>query len=111
LGAAARRALKAVEAGRAIAWIPAAVAAEIALLRERNRIDVGVPQLRTAMERTPGLQFLILDLRQVEEFTLLTAINDPFDRLILSACRVTGAQLISRDLSMIASKVVRSVWD
>jgi PIN domain nuclease of toxin-antitoxin system len=103
--------MTAVETGRAIAWIPAAVAAEIALLRERERIAVGVPQLRTAIEQTPGLQFLTLDLRQVEEFASLTAIKDPFDRLIISACRVTGAQLISRDTNLTASKIVRSLWD
>jgi len=111
LGNAARRALEAVEAGRSIAWIPAAVAAEIALLRERDRIGVGLPQLRTALEQTPGLQFLALDFPQIEMFATLTAIKDPFDRLIVSACRITGARLITRDGNLLDSKVVMTLWD
>jgi PIN domain nuclease of toxin-antitoxin system len=111
LGSAARSALEAVESGRARGWIPAAVAAEIALLRERNRIGIGVPELRTAMEQAPSLQFLTLDLRQIEEFAALASIRDPFDRLIVGACRVTGARLISRDRNLQESKLVRAIWD
>lgn len=111
LGKAARRALETVEAGRSIAWIPAAVAAEIALLRERDKIGVGLLQLRTALEQTPGLKFLALDLLQIETFATLMAIKDPFDRLILSACRVTGARLITRDSTLLESKVVPALWD
>ncbi len=111
LGSGARRALKAVEAGETIGWIPAAVALEMALLRERGRIEVGLPQLRAAMEQAPGLRFLALDLLQIEEFSSLTAIKDPFDRLILSACRVTGSRLITKDTNLLESKIVRTVWD
>ena len=110
LGKAARRALEAVEAGRSIAWIPAAVAAEITLLRERDKIGVGLPQLRTALEQAPGLKFLALDLLQIETFAALTAIKDPFDRLIVSACRVTGAHLITRDGTLLESKIVPALW-
>jgi PIN domain nuclease of toxin-antitoxin system len=111
LGKAARRALEAVEAGRSIAWIPAAVAAEIALLRERGKIGIGLPQLRTALEQSPGLKFLALDLLQVETFAMLTAVKDPFDRLILSACRVIGARLITRDGTLLDSTIVPVLWD
>jgi PIN domain nuclease of toxin-antitoxin system len=111
LGKAARRALEAVEAGRSIAWIPAAVVAEIVLLRERDRIGLGLPQLRMAFEQTPGLKFLALDFSQIEMFAMLTAIKDPFDRFILSACRVTGARLITRDNVLLESKVVPALWD
>ena len=72
---------------------------------------MGIPQLRTAIEQTPGLQFLALDFPQIEEFAALTSIKDPFDRLILSPCRVTGARLITRDRNLRESKVVRSLWE
>jgi len=111
LGPAARSALETIEAGRAKGWVPAAVAAEIALLRERDRIGIGIPELRTAFEQTPNLDFLPLDLLQVEEFAALASIQDPFDRLIVGACRVAGARLISRDQRLQESKLIRTVWD
>ena len=111
LGTAARRALQEVERGRAIVWIPAVVAIEIALLRERGRIGVGLPQLREALAQASGLQFLALDLQQIDEFAVLTSIKDPFDRLILSACRATGARLITKDANLLDSKIVHTVWD
>jgi PIN domain nuclease of toxin-antitoxin system len=97
LGKAARRALAGAEAGQAIAWIPAAVVAELVLLRELGRIEVGLPELRTAMEQAPSLRFLPLDLAQLDEFAAHRSIRDPFDRLIVSACRAVDAGLITRD--------------
>jgi PIN domain nuclease of toxin-antitoxin system len=111
LGKAARQALAAVEAGGAVAWIPAAVVAELLLLRERGPSGIGLPELRIAMEQGPGLAFLPLDLRQVDEFAALIAIRDPFDRLIVGACRATGAQLVTKDATLARSGLVRTVWD
>lgn len=53
LGTKARRAMRSVEAGRGEAWIPAAVVAEIVLLRELGRIEIGLAHLTTAMEHAP----------------------------------------------------------
>lgn len=111
LGKAARRALASVEAGRTVAWVPAAVAAEIVVLRELDRIRIGLPELRTAMERSSFLRFLALDLRQLDEFAAHRSIADPFDRLIVSACRAIDARLVSRDTALAASGLVRVVWD
>ena len=96
LGKAARRALRQVEAGDAIAWIPAAVVAEIVMLRELGRTRIGLPELETVIEQAGSFRFLALDLRQLDEFAALTAIRDPFDRLILSACRSAGARRAAR---------------
>ncbi len=96
LGAAAQAALRNVEEGRGIAWIPA-VAAEVVLLREVGRISIGLQQLMSAMERTPSLRFLALDLPQLSEFAAHTGIRDPFDRLIIGACRTVGAKLVTKD--------------
>jgi PIN domain nuclease of toxin-antitoxin system len=111
LGKAARRALSAVESGGTTAWIPAAVVAELILLRELGRIEIGLPELRTALEQAPGLRFLALDLRQLEEFAAHTSIRDPFDRLIASACRVVDGRLITRDDSLRRSGLIRTIWN
>ncbi len=110
LGKAARRALRQVEAGRAIAWIPAAVVAEIVLLRELGRTRIGLPELKTAVEHAASFRFLALDLRQLDEFAALTGIRDPFDRLILSACRAVDAKLITKDEALRESGLVGTLW-
>jgi PIN domain nuclease of toxin-antitoxin system len=110
LGAAARRGLRQIEAGRATAWVPAAVAAEIVLLRELGRIGIGLAELKTAMEKAPSLRFLPLDLAQVNEFAAHSGVRDPFDRLIISACRTVGAKLMTRDRFLHDSGLVQAVW-
>lgn len=110
LGKKARGAMQSVEEGRNEGWIPAAVAAEIVMLRELGRIEIGLAHLETAMEEAPGLRFLSLDLRQLDEFQALGAIRDPFDRLIVSAARAVGAKLVTRDRSLAGLGLVRTVW-
>lgn len=110
LGAGARRALKDVEAGRAVAWIPAAVVAEIVLLRELDRIRIGLPELAAVFEDGSAFRFLPLDFRQLDEFSAHRALRDPFDRLIISACRAVRASLVTRDESLERSGLVRVLW-
>lgn len=110
LGAAARKALRRVESGHGRAWIPAAVVAEVVLLRELGRTTVGLPELRSAMEGAAELRFLPLDIDQLDQFAALAAIRDPFDRLILGAARSIGAKLISRDAGLAASGLAEVVW-
>lgn len=110
LGAKASRALEKVEAGASVAWIPAAVVAEIVLLRELGRIEFGLAQLKTAMEEASGLRFLPLDLRQLDEFAALGAIRDPFDRLIVGAARAASAKLVTRDRAIGEQGLVQTLW-
>jgi PIN domain nuclease of toxin-antitoxin system len=110
LGSKARRALRSVETGEGVAWVPAAVVAEIVLLRELGRIEIGLAHLKTAMEEAPGLRFLPLDLHQLDEFAALGAIRDPFDRLIVSASRALEAKLVTRDRSIGELGLVQTLW-
>lgn len=111
LGRAVRTLLKRAESGGLTVWIPAAVAAEIVMLRELGRTDIGLPELQMAMDHAPSLRFLPLNLRQLDEFAALSGIRDPFDRLLAGACRAVGGQLATRDEALRASGVVRTVWD
>jgi len=111
LGKAARRALRQVEAGRAIAWIPAAVVAEVVLLGELGRVRIGLPELRAAMDAAPAFRFLPLDLKQLDEFAAHAGIRDPFDRLIVSACRAVQAALVTKDEALWESRLVRTLWN
>ena len=110
LGHEAREALGRVESGRAQAWVPAAVVAEVVILRDLGRVRVGLPELRKAMESAPSLRFLPLDLPQLDQFAALTALRDPFDRLIVAAARATGGALVTRDGDIAESGLVETVW-
>ena len=90
--------------------MPAAVAAELLLLRELGRVAVGLPQLQAAFRGTPALQFLPLDLPQLEEFATLTGIRDPFDRMIVGAARHLRASLLTRDARLEKSGLVETIW-
>ena len=110
LGRRAKRALQSVEYGDSTGWIPAAVVAEIVLLHELGRSGIGLPQLEAAMEEAPSLRFLPLDQQQLREFAAHTGIRDPFDRLIVSAARVTNSRLITRDEDLSDTNLVHVVW-
>ena len=111
LGGRARATLRRVEQGREQAWIPAVVLAEIVLLRELRRIDIGLADVKDAVEENPSLRFLPLDLAQVDEFAASGAIREAFDRLIIAAARSIGAKLITRDQRIRESGLVQTVWD
>lgn len=76
---------------------PAAVVAEVALLRELGRISIGIAELKTTLDEVPSFRFLPLDLDQLEDFAALSGIREPFDRLILAAARTVNARLITKD--------------
>jgi PIN domain nuclease of toxin-antitoxin system len=110
LGQRARRALKRAELERRAVWIPAAAAAEIVLLHELGRMDLGLPALRAASESSASWRVLPLDIEQIDEFASLAAVRDPFDRLIVAAARRLRAKLISRDAQIEASGLVETIW-
>jgi PIN domain nuclease of toxin-antitoxin system len=109
LGSKARRALQQAPIQGSIVWVPAAVSAEIVMLKQLGRTDLGVPALRRACERT-GWRFLALDFEQIDELAALGSIRDTFDRLIVAASRRTGAKLISRDSNLEELGLVDIVW-
>jgi PIN domain nuclease of toxin-antitoxin system len=110
LGRRARTILEESEIGRHVLWIPVPVVAEIIMLRELGRIDLSVAELKAAMEEAASLRFLPLDLSQLDEFSALTAIRDPFDRLVVSAARARRAKLISRDELLSEHGLVEVIW-
>jgi PIN domain nuclease of toxin-antitoxin system len=110
LGAAARKAFRRIESGRDVAWIPAAVAAEVVLLHELGRIQIGLTELKDVVETVSSLRFLPLDIRQIEDFAALGSMREAFDRFIVAAARSVGGKLITRDQRIIDAKLVQTVW-
>jgi PIN domain nuclease of toxin-antitoxin system len=109
LGRRARSALRRADELGETVWLPAAVVAEVVMLKELGRTELGLPALREAFAGTCW-RFLPLDLDQLDEFAALTGIRDPFDRLIVAATRRTGAKLISRDRRLSETGLVDVTW-
>lgn len=110
LGTRAKRVLSRAQAGRDEVRIPAAVAAEVILLKELGRTDIGLPELQAAFAAPSSWRFLPLDIDQLDEFSALAAIRDPFDRLIVAAARATSSRLVSRDGNLTDLGLVDTVW-
>lgn len=110
LGREAARILRRIERGQDQAFLPAVAAAEIALLHDLGRTDIGVAELKAALVDAPSVRFLPLDLAQVESFATLHAVRDPFDRLIVAAALATGSRLLSKDTALAESGLVHVVW-
>ena len=110
LGRRARRVLDQADQKGHTVWLPAAVAAEVVMLKELGRTELGLPALCEVFENSCW-RFLALDLRQINEFAGLSAIRDPFDRLIVAAARSVEARLITRDATLEDLGLVDIIWD
>ena len=111
LGDAAKRALRQVDRGRRRAYLPAIVPIELALLRERGRVAVGVAELAATLARNPEIRVLPLDLEQAREFVALVGVRDPFDRIVVAAARTSGGVLLTADVAISRSGLVEVEWD
>ncbi|MBN1959944.1 MAG: type II toxin-antitoxin system VapC family toxin [Deltaproteobacteria bacterium] len=111
LGNRARKVLRRVEMGQDVAWIPAAVIAEIVLLYELRRISIAIAEFKIVLENNSSLRFLPLDFKQLEDFAVLSSIREPFDRLIIAAARALNGKLITKDRKIEESKLVPTIWD
>lgn len=110
LGKGARRLLAAADEGRRLCLVPAIALVEIALLKERGRIALGVDAVLRAIDGHRGCAILALDAEQVVEFSALVGVKDPMDRLVLAAARATGSRVVSADDALDGYAVER-VWD
>jgi PIN domain nuclease of toxin-antitoxin system len=111
LGRRARAAFESAEAGRTVVWVPAAALIEVALLHGIGRIKIDVVSLLESIDDSPGLRFLGTERSQIEHFSRLRVLTDPYDRLIAAAALATGSKLITRDGPISDSGIVSTVWD
>ena len=109
LGKSARRTFAAADSGKLVCHVPAVVLVEVALLGERGRIRLGVPQVLSTLSSHPGYALLPLDVEQCLEFGALVGIRDPMDRLVAAASRVVRGRLISSDAAFDAH--LERIWD
>jgi PIN domain nuclease of toxin-antitoxin system len=111
LGTEARRVLRAVDAGRARAWIPSIVGVELTLLGEAQRLRLGVAELEAATKRNDEVRILVHDLAQASEFAVVRSLGDPFDRMVVAAARAAELPLVTADATIASSGLVEVVWE
>jgi PIN domain nuclease of toxin-antitoxin system len=111
LGREAARALRAVDVGKARAWIPSIVGVELTLVAEAGRRLLGVTELEAATRRNSEVRVLAHDLAQAIDFALLSSLADPFDRMIVAAARASRRPLITADVRIRESGLVDVIWD
>lgn len=107
----ALRLLRDADAGRAEIAIPAMVVVELTMLQEAGRRVPGAAQVQALVDAQPAFRVQPLDLDVATEFVLLSALRDPFDRMIVASARVADAPLITADGNISDSALVETIWD
>jgi len=111
LGGSAARFLRDADRGRARVDIPSVVCVELALLAEAGRAVVSMAAIDVLLLANPAFRVLAMDHEQAREFSMLSAIADPFDRMIVAAARVSGRPLITADADIEGSSTASVIWD
>lgn len=111
LGRRALRLLRDADAGRAEILVPAIVLIELSLLQEAGRRVPGAPQVEALVAAQPSFRIQPIDLALALEFILVSALRDPFDRMIVAAARTADAPLITADAAIEASALVETLWE
>lgn len=112
LGPAARRLFEAAENRSAVIHIPAAVIWEVAFLTRLARIDLrrSPREFFDDLFSNPSYHPHDLDARQVLQASDWLQFRDPFDALICASARDLALPLITRDETIAASRLVKTVW-
>jgi len=112
LGSKARAFFDRCERQNAILYIPATVIWECSLLARTSHIELGRPvrAFFGDLFSNPAYQPLEITADHVYVADELVFTRDPFDALICAAARTMGLPLVTRDLAIINSRAVRTLW-
>ena len=113
LGRKARSAFERVKRGRDSVLVPFTVLEEVMLLSEAGKLRLPLPfrDLIISLAQADNFDLGINDMQLLLEAASLTAIKDPYDRLIVAQARVSGLPLITGDDGIHESGLVRTIWD
>ena len=115
LGSRACATLESAEAGKATAYIPAVVMAELIMIAEKRRVPgFALPELELVYDaacRHPNFRLLSLDVQTIWSARTLRAIPDIFDRLLVAEARKINVPLLTCDPVICDSSLVEVIWD
>jgi PIN domain nuclease of toxin-antitoxin system len=112
LGSKARATFAAAERGDTIIYVPVAVIWEVGLLARAVRINLRRPvrEFFADLFSNPAYQTHELNANQVFDADELRFTRGPFDALICAAARDLDLPLLTRDVLIQESRVVRVIW-
>lgn len=112
LGAHARKLFAACDRREAVIWVPAAVMWEFSALARAGRINLhrSVRDFFGDLFSNPAFQPLPTTAAHVLDADELRFTRDPFDALIVAAARERSVPLITRDLDIVESGLVSTIW-
>lgn len=90
--------------------IPAISLAEIAYLYEKERITIGLSDVRSAMVRLPGLEIASDNLEITELAFTINDVPELHDRLIAATSLYYQAILLTNDPVLRKSKRISTLW-
>ena len=110
LGAQAQAAFDEGKQGQALIYIPAIVLAELYFLNEKKQHPIDYSA--TFVLLIQSAQFVMLPFEPIDtlEFGRDNAVTDIHDRIIVGVARRLSATLLSRDVQIVGSGVVATVW-
>lgn len=110
LGPSATAALAQVAAGEADLVVPMIVLAELIFTIENRSVSTDFDPVVENLLASPNVSVVDLTLARTLDLRTLTAIPEMHDRLIVAEALARGLPLITRDQTITASGLVKTVW-
>ena len=112
LGPRAAALFQAAEARRAVIYVPMAVMWEVTLLARAAKINLRRTPRAFFVDLFTSVAYQPYDLtrEQIFEADELRFNRDPFDALIVAAARALELPLVTRDVDIVASRAVKTIW-
>lgn len=112
LGPKAAAHFRAAEEGTALVYVPMAVVWEVTLLARAGGVNLrrSPAAFFSELFLNPSYQPVDLTLDQVFAADAARFNRDPFDALIVATAQVFGLPLLTRDVAIVASKLVKVIW-
>lgn len=104
------RIFDAAEAGQTIIHIPAMVFAEILYLSEKNRISLTLADVEKHLQNFPNYRETPMNFEIIEYAGQITDIPELHDRLIAATAKFLNLELITNDLKIQNSALVKTIW-
>jgi predicted nucleic acid-binding protein len=111
LGTAAKGVFDEVTAGQAVLIIPTIVLAELLYIARGKRPGFSFQQTLERIQSGSNYEIAVLDLPILQQSDTITAELELHDRLIVATAQLADAVLITKDLSIQSSGMVRTIWD
>lgn len=96
--------------GQGLLWVPSIVLAELYFLNEKQGHPLDFNTEYQAMAASPCYRFVDFTAADVLQFAALSSIPEIHDRLIVGAALSLGLPVMTRDINIINSGVVVTIW-